>query len=48
MPSAQQVAGQELGEIDAVEITGIGAVMRDTAADQSLTEEHQSRDSHKF
>src|SRR5215469_11125440 len=48
MPGAQQVAGQELGEVDAIEAAGIGAVMRDTAADQSLTEEQKGGDGHKF
>jgi hypothetical protein len=48
MPGAQEVAGQEPGEIDAVEATRIGAVMRHTAADQSLTEEQKGGDAHKF
>jgi hypothetical protein len=48
MPSAQQVAGQQLGQIDAIEAPGIGSVMRDTTADQRLTEEQQGSDRHEF
>src|SRR6516225_9324771 len=48
MPGAQQVAGQEPGQIDAVEAPRIGSVMRDTAADQRLAEEQQGGDSHEF
>src|SRR5262249_61326026 len=36
MPSAQEVAGQKDGEVDAVEAAGIGAVGGDAAADQGL------------
>src|SRR5215469_14067451 len=48
MPGAQQVARQEPGQIDAVEVARIGAVMRDTAADQSLPEEQKGSDAHEF
>src|SRR5262245_12083646 len=48
MPGAQQVAGQESGEVDAIEAAGIGAVMRDTTANQRLAEEQQGGDCHEF
>src|SRR5215813_9134107 len=48
MPGAQQVAGQEPGQIDAVEAPRIGSVMRDATADQRLAEEQQGSDRHEF
>ena len=48
MPGAQQVAGQELRQIDAVEAAGIGAVMGDAAADERLPEEQKRGDRHEF
>ena len=48
MPGAQQVARQERGQIDAVEVAGLGAVMRDAAADERLAEEQQGGDGHEF
>ena len=35
MPGAQQIARQERRQIDAEEVAGLGAVMRDAAADQT-------------
>ena len=44
VPGAQDVAGQVLGQVDAVEIAGIGPVVRQGAADHDLDQEEQRDD----
>ena len=48
MPDAQQVARNSRRQVDAVEAAGLGAVVRDPAADQRLHEEQQRGDHHEF
>jgi len=48
MPDAQQVARQECGKVQAEEVAGLGPVMGDAAADESLGEEQQGGDGHEL
>ncbi len=43
-----RLLGKKPGQIDAVEAARIGAVMRDTTADQRLTEEQEGGNAHEF
>ena len=48
VPGAEQVAREHSRQVEAIEVAGLGTIVRDRAADQHLREEEQAGDHHEL